>query len=100
MAYVVGRECVNCKHTDCVDVCPVDAFREARELLVICPDTCIDCGVCEPECPEDAIFSACEAGGCQEEYIQLNRLLSEGAPKITKSLSKRSRGVVDVSYVP
>jgi ferredoxin len=93
VAYVVGRECINCKHTDCVDVCPVDAFREARELLVICPHVCIDCGVCEPECPEDAIFSEREAGE-RQEYIQLNRFLAEEAPKITKSISKVSCGAV------
>ena len=57
MAHVVCDGCVNCKHTDCVDVCPVDAFREGPNFLVIDPDECIDCAVCIPECPEAAIFA-------------------------------------------
>ena len=58
MTYVVNDKCIMCKHTDCVDVCPVDCFYEGENMLVINPDECIDCGVCEPECPEDAIKSA------------------------------------------
>ena len=55
MTYVITESCIKCKYTDCVDVCPVDAFREGPNFLVIDPDECIDCGVCEPECPVDAI---------------------------------------------
>ena len=55
MTYVVNDKCIMCKHTDCVEVCPVDCFYEGENMLVINPDECIDCGVCEPECPEDAI---------------------------------------------
>ena len=55
MTYVVDESCIKCKHMDCVDVCPVDCFYEGENMLVINPDECIDCGVCEPECPEDAI---------------------------------------------
>ena len=57
MAHVVCEACINCKRTDCVDVCPVDCFREGPNFLVIDPDECIDCAVCIPECPEAAIFA-------------------------------------------
>ncbi|MEO8103848.1 MAG: ferredoxin family protein, partial [Betaproteobacteria bacterium] len=56
MTYVVTEACINCKHTDCVEVCPVDAFREGRNFLVIDPDECIDCTLCVPECPVEAIY--------------------------------------------
>ena len=56
MTFVVGEGCINCKHTDCVEVCPVDCFYEGPNMLVIEPDDCIDCALCEPECPEEAIF--------------------------------------------
>ena len=55
MTYIVNDNCIKCKLTDCVDVCPVDCFYEGKNMLVIKPDECIDCGVCEPECPVDAI---------------------------------------------
>ena len=54
MTYVVNESCIRCKTMDCVDVCPVDCFCEGENMLVIHPDDCIDCGVCEPECPVDA----------------------------------------------
>lgn len=57
MAYIVNDKCIMCKHTDCVEVCPVDCFYEGENMLVINPDECIDCGVCVPECPEEAIIS-------------------------------------------
>ena len=57
MTFVVGEDCIKCKHTDCVEVCPVDCFYEGPNFLVIHPDECIDCALCEPECPIDAIFS-------------------------------------------
>ena len=55
MTYVVNENCIKCKYMDCVEVCPVDCFYEGENMLVIHPDECIDCGVCEPECPADAI---------------------------------------------
>ena len=58
MTYVVTESCVKCKYTDCVDVCPVDCFHEGPNFLAIDPDECIDCGVCQPECPVDAIYSS------------------------------------------
>jgi ferredoxin len=57
MTYLVNDNCIKCKHTDCVEVCPVDCFYEGENMLVINPDECIDCGVCVPECPEEAIIS-------------------------------------------
>ena len=62
MTYVVDEGCIKCKHMDCVDVCPVDCFYEGENMLVIHPDECIDCGVCEPECPIEAIHSDTDDG--------------------------------------
>ena len=64
MAFIVTDSCIECKHTDCVEVCPVDCFYEGENFLVISPDECIDCGLCEPECPVDAIFSEDELPAC------------------------------------
>ena len=62
MTYIVNENCIRCKYTDCVEVCPVDCFYEGENMLVIHPDECIDCGVCEPECPVDAIKPDTEPG--------------------------------------
>jgi len=70
MTYIVNDKCILCKHTSCVEVCPVDCFYEGENMLVINPDECIDCGVCEPECPEDAIKSDNEEG--TEEWVKFN----------------------------
>ena len=77
MAFVVAEPCINCKYTDCVDVCPVDCFYEGENFLVIHPDECIDCGACAPECPADAIFDEDELPPEWEEYKDLNARLSE-----------------------
>ncbi|WP_414892192.1 indolepyruvate ferredoxin oxidoreductase subunit alpha [Pseudomonas serboccidentalis] len=87
MPYVVGKECLSCKSTVCVDVCPVDAFRDADYQLVICPDTCIECGVCEPECPVDAIINPEEYTGENHDVITLNSELSKTSPVIFKSVT-------------
>jgi len=81
MTYVVLDACIKCKHTDCVEVCPVDCFYEGENMLVIHPDECIDCGVCEPECPVDAIKPDTEPG--LEAWVELNRDYSEKWPNIT-----------------
>ena len=83
MTYVVDEGCIKCKHMDCVDVCPVDCFYEGENMLVIHPDECIDCGVCEPECPIDAIHSDTEDG--MEKWAEINRIYSEkwGTSKTT-----------------
>ncbi len=70
MTYVVTEACIRCKYTDCVEVCPVDCFYEGDNMLVIHPDECIDCGVCEPECPADAIKPDTEQG--LEKWLALN----------------------------
>ena len=81
MTYVVNEKCIKCKYTDCVEVCPVDCFYEGENMLVIHPDECIDCGVCEPECPVDAIKPDTEPG--LEKWLELNRKYSETWPNIT-----------------
>ena len=85
MAYLVNDNCIKCKHMDCVEVCPVDCFFEGENMLVIDPDICIDCGVCEPECPVDAIQS--ESAFSPEDAVKwenLNREYSTRWPNITK----------------
>lgn len=80
MAYVVTDNCIRCKYMDCVQVCPVDCFREGVEMLVIDPDECIDCGVCEPECPADAIRAADQA---DDTWLALNTRLAGQWPSVT-----------------
>ncbi|MFN4290762.1 MAG: ferredoxin FdxA [Permianibacter sp.] len=84
MAFVVADNCVLCKHTDCVEVCPVDCFYEGENFLVINPDECIDCGLCEPECPVNAIFEENELPEDQKQYIQINAELAKNWPNINK----------------
>ncbi len=84
MTFVVGENCIKCKHTDCVTVCPVNCFYEGPNFLVIHPDECIDCGECIPKCPVSAIFKEEEVPPEQEEFIELNRELSANWPKIRK----------------
>jgi ferredoxin len=84
MAFVVLENCIKCKYTDCVEVCPVDCFYEGPNFLVIHPDECIDCALCEPECPADAILSEDEVPADQIEFIELNAELAEIWPNITE----------------
>lgn len=86
MTYLVTDNCVMCKHTDCVEVCPVDCFYEGENFLVINPDECIDCGVCEPECPVDAIVpeTAFSDPEKQIHWEEINRKYSNLWPVITK----------------
>ena len=81
MTYVVNESCIKCKLMDCVEVCPVDCFYEGANMLVIHPDECIDCGVCEPECPVEAIKPDTEPG--LEEWLALNSEYSKTWPNIT-----------------
>jgi ferredoxin len=83
MTYVVAEGCIRCKYTDCVEVCPVDCFYEGENMLVIHPDECIDCGVCEPECPVEAIKPDTDAG--IETWLELNAELSKIWPVITEA---------------
>ena len=78
MAYIVTETCIKCKYTDCVDVCPVDCFREGPNMLVIDPEECIDCTLCVPECPVEAIFAEDDVPDAQVEWIGLNRELAAG----------------------
>ena len=82
MTYVVTDNCIMYKYTDCVEVCPVDCFYEGENALVIHPDECIDCGVCEPECPADAIRPDTEPD--MEKWVEFNRKYSELWPVITQ----------------
>ena len=81
MTYVVTEACIKCKYTDCVEVCPVDCFYEGDNMLVIHPDECIDCGVCEPECPADAIKADTEPG--LEKWLSANAKFAPVWPNIS-----------------
>ena len=82
MTYVVTEACIRCKYMDCVEVCPVDCFYEGENMLVIHPDECIDCGVCEPECPPEAIVPDTDPQA--EQWLELNREYSEIWPNISR----------------
>ena len=84
MTFVVTESCIKCKYTDCVEVCPVDCFHEGPNFLVIDPDECIDCTLCEPECPVEAIFSEDELPGDQKQFLEINAELSQDWPVITE----------------
>ena len=81
MTFVVTDNCIRCKYMDCVEVCPVDCFYEGDNMLVIHPDECIDCGVCEPECPAEAIFPDTQPG--LESWLKLNAQYAAVWPNIT-----------------
>ena len=84
MTHVVTESCINCKYTDCVDVCPVDCFRKGPNFLVIEPDECIDCAVCIPECPVNAIYAEEDLPEHQVKFIKINADLSQEWPSITR----------------
>jgi ferredoxin len=83
MSFVVTEACIRCKYTDCVAACPVECFHEGPDFLVIDPAACIDCGVCVPECPVEAIFDEKDLPAEQREYAELNRRLASQWPLIT-----------------
>jgi len=83
MTFVVTDSCIKCKYTDCVEVCPVDCFYEGPNFLVIHPDECIDCALCEPECPVNAIVSEDDLTVEQKPFLALNAKLSLTWPNIT-----------------
>jgi len=82
MTYVVTENCIKCKYLDCVEVCPVDCFYEGANMLVIHPDECIDCGVCEPECPAEAIKPDTEPS--LEKWLTLNAQYAKAWPNVTQ----------------
>lgn len=82
MTYVVTENCINCKHTTCVEVCPTDAFKEGPNFLVIDPDLCVDCDLCPAECPAEAIFYEDDVPVEHVKFIELNVELSKKWPEI------------------
>ena len=82
MPFIVVESCIKCKYTDCVEVCPVDCFHEGPNMLVIDPDECIDCTLCEPECPVEAIMSDEDVDENMQNFIELNAELSREWPVI------------------
>ena len=85
MSFVVTESCIRCKYTDCVAVCPVECFHEGPNFLVIDPEACIDCGVCVPECPVEAIVDEKDLRPEQMEYVALNKRLAAQWPLITQA---------------
>ena len=83
MPFVVTENCIKCKYTDCVEVCPVDCFHEGPNFLVIDPDECIDCTLCEPECPINAIYPEDDVPAGQEGFAALNAELAKAWPVLT-----------------
>ena len=84
MTFVVTDNCIKCKYTDCVAVCPVDAFFEGRNFLVIDPDICMDCELCVPECPADAIVQDEKISPDQAQFLELNAELAKQWPNINE----------------
>ena len=91
MAFVVTESCIKCKYMDCVEVCPVDCFHEGPNFLVIDPDECIDCTLCEPECPVEAIFSEEEIPDGQESFLKLNAELAKNITGVNWNFSQNIR---------
>jgi ferredoxin len=84
LTFLVVESCIKCKYTDCVEVCPVDCFYEGPNFLVIHPDECIDCALCEPECPVDAIYSEDDLPEGQDKFLEINERLSKKWPNISR----------------
>jgi ferredoxin len=84
MTYVVTENCIKCKFTTCVAVCPTDCFRDAGTFLVIEPQACIDCALCVTECPAHAIYPLHEVPRAQQDFIELNARVAADAPPVTQ----------------
>jgi len=86
MTFIVTEQCINCKYSDCVEVCPVYCFYEGPNFLVIDPDECIDCALCEPECPVDAIYAEDDLPEKYNNYLEINEKLAKKWPNITQMI--------------
>ena len=86
MTYIVNDKCVNCRYTDCLEVCPVDCFYLGENSIVIHPDECIDCGVCEPECPAGAIVPDTTMNDGLQYWLDINTKYSKIWPNITQKI--------------
>lgn len=86
MTHVVTDNCINCKYTDCVEVCPVDCFHAGPNFLAIDPDECIDCTLCVPECPAEAIFPEADVPAGQEKFLQINAELVRNWPVLAERI--------------
>src|SRR3546814_14206023 len=95
MPFVVTENCIKCKYTDCVEVCPVDCFHEGPNFLVIDPDECIDCTLCEPECPINAIYPEDDVPAGQEPFVALNAELAKDCDRKGVVEGKSGSGRVD-----
>ena len=84
MTFLVTEKCIRCKYTDCVEVCPVDCFYEGPNMLVIHPEECIDCGLCVPECPVDAIYAEDDLPEKYKNFLALNEKLAKKWPNIAR----------------
>ena len=93
MPYIVNQKCIKCKYTDCVEVCPVDCFYEGENMLVIHPDECIDCGVCEPECPVEAITP--DTDDSAKDWVEINKKFSTSWPNISKKKESYTKAEQD-----
>ncbi len=91
MTYVVTEACIRCKYTDCVDICPTDAFREGPNFLVIDPDECVDCTLCVAECPVDAIFAEDDVPAEQRDFVALNAQLAARWKPIVEKEARAAR---------
>ena len=99
MTFIVTEQCIRCKYTDCVDVCPVDCFHEGPNMLVINPEECIDCNLCVPECPVDAIYSEDDLPEDQQHFLALNEKLSQKWP-IINTIKDAPKDADDWQHVP
>ena len=100
MTHVVTESCIKCRYTDCVDVCPVDCFREGPNFLAIDPDECIDCAVCVAECPVNAIYAEEDVPGDQQHFTELNAELAKSWPSITKTKAPLPEADVRPARIP